>query len=524
MNTSRRQFLAHAGALGLGMLFFASQHTVVRAEEAHRIASPVESFEGLVFETIESGGLAHYSYFLGDKSSGEAVVIDPRRDVAVYLDLAKKHGLEIVSTVDTHIHADFLSGARELKERTGKTNVAVSIEGEARYGFTPERGLRHGEVMEFGRFALKALHTPGHTPEHLSFVAYEKSSPDKPWALFTGDFLFVGSVGRPDLMGVENTERLSKALYETVRNGYRGLPDALAIYPAHGPGSPCGAGIKRSVGQPTLGNERSSNPYWHLKTEKSFVGTLLQAQPPVPYYWPRMKKLNATGVETLGRIPKVTEFDSRAFGELSQRESVQLLDTRSAFSHASAHIPGSLNIGYDQVVSLWGGWILHPDKPIVMVVPEEGSSSDLMDWLSRVGLERNVMGELKGGMAAWVDSGLPFDSYPLLSVQRVREIFPTSEMQLLDVRQPAEWDMGHLPHARYIFLPELAQRHTVLDRSKPVLVYCGTGYRASIGASILRGLGYDARMIPGSYGAWVKAGYPVVIPKEKRPASDTTRG
>jgi hydroxyacylglutathione hydrolase len=513
---SRREFIHHSGAVGLGLAFLPAWGSVAQASTA-----ATRPPRHVVLETIKAGGLSHYSYFLGDREAGVAVVIDPRRDVDVYLALAEKHGLTITHAIETHIHADFVSGARELAARSGTAKVVASVEGDASYGFSVDRKVRNGDDLSVGSIRLKAIHTPGHTPEHMSYMA--SSADGRPWALFTGDFLFVGSVGRPDLMGVENTDALAKALFHSVQNAFSELPGELMIYPAHGPGSPCGAGIKAPDGDPTLASERRGNPYWRMKPESVFIEALLNAQPPVPYYWPRMKETNAAGPEVLGKTPVPQLLGPKEFAKFLQTDGAQLLDTRMMQAYAGGHISGAINIGYNEVMSMWGGWVLDPKRPVALVKPAEGNLSDPVNWLSRVGLV-NVEVALDGDFAAWVNTGRPFESFQTMSIHDVQKTFPTDKMTLLDVRQPAEWDMGHLPGARYMFLPEIPKRLSELDKSKPVIVYCGNGYRASVGASLLRQAGFDARTVPGSWDAWIAADYPFEKPDSPGLASDTRRG
>ncbi len=519
MNTfHRREILQHAGALGLGAALVPALGSVVGASESRNAIKPPQN---IVLETIKSGGLSHYSYFLGDKDAGVAVVIDPRRDVQVYLDLAKKYGMKITHAIETHIHADFVSGSRELAKQSGTAKIVASIEGDPEYGFGVDRKLRDGDEVIVGGIKLRGIHTPGHTPEHMSYLASSREG-GEPWALFTGDFLFIGSVGRPDLMGVENTDALAKALFHSVQNAYTELSGELIIYPAHGPGSPCGAGIQAPEGDPTLAQQRTGNPYWRMNDEEVFIEALLSAQPPVPYYWPRMKKVNAAGPELLGGTPDIEMLKPDAFANLVASDDVQVLDTRSMQAFAGGHIRGALNIGYNEVLSMWGGWMLDPDKPIAMLKPAEGEFNGPLDWLARVGLT-NVKAGLDGDMKAWVNSGRKFDSFKTMSVHDVNQNFPTDKMTLLDVRQPPEWDKGHIASAQYMFLPEIPQRLGEIDKGKPVVVYCGNGYRASVGVSVLRANGFDARTVPGSWDAWVAAGYDSVKPKKPGKASDTTR-
>lgn len=475
---------------------------------------------GLIFEKFEAGGISHYSYFIGDPISGVAVVIDPKRDVDDYLALAAKHRLKITHALDTHIHADFVTGTRELNHRAG-ADSCVSIEGGAKYGF-PVKPLRNGDVIESGNIRLKVIHTPGHTPEHISFLASTRSAPNKSWALFTGDFLFAGSVGRPDLMGVENTDKLAHLLYDSLQTAYNDLPDELPIFPAHGPGSPCGAGILDRGGIPTLGVERESNPAMQFTDVDAFIKNLLETQPPIPYYWPGMKEVNAKGPEILGSIPEPQAYGPEEFKNLLADKEIQLLDTRNMLGFGGGHIPGALNIGYSESVTMWGGWLLDPKRPIAIVTPSQGKASEVARWLVRVGLEK-FAGTLQGGMDAWTKQAGEFTTIAQMPVQELNKLTGDSNYQILDVRQPTEWDHGHLPNAVYMFLPEIPKRMKELDPKKPVITYCGTGYRASIAASLLKRGGFNVSSVPGSFDAWLTAKYDVVVPEAPGKASDTRR-
>lgn len=515
---SRRNFLGHIGALGLGAVFLAKTSRVAAASSPKGKDMP--KIPGLIFEKFEAGGISHYSYFIGDPISGVAVIIDPKRDIDDYLALAEKHRLKITHALDTHIHADFVTGTRELAHRVGAESCA-SIEGGAEYGF-PIRPLRNGDVVKAGNLRLKVIHTPGHTPEHVSYLASTESAPDNYWALFTGDFLFAGSVGRPDLMGVENTDKLAHLLFESLQSAYKDLPDELPIYPAHGPGSPCGAGILNRDGTPTLGIERESNPALQFKDANAFIKDLLQNQPPIPYYWPGMKQVNAMGPAILGDLPEPQPYGPKEFKNLLEDKDIQLLDTRNMLGFGGGHIDGALNIGYSASVSMWGGWLLDPKRPIAIVTPAQGKPREVVRWLVRVGLEK-FAGTLQGGMDDWTKQAGEFATIPQMSVQELNKRLNDKDLQILDVRQPTEWDQGHLPNARYMFLPEIPKRMKELDRNKPVVTYCGTGYRASIAASLLKGGGFNVSSVPGSFEAWLAAGYDVVVPETAGKASDTRR-
>lgn len=516
--TTRREFFEHSGALGLGMLFVSSRASVSRAGNPNE--TKAVQVPGLIFETIESGGIAAYSYFIGDAVTGVAAVIDPRRDVDVYIELATKHRLTITHAIETHIHADFVSGSRELADRTG-ASIYASVEGGAKYGFNL-KPVRHRDELRVGNVVLQAIHTPGHTPEHMSYLASMQGKSKEAWALFTGDFLFAGSVGRPDLMGVQNTDRLAQQLYESLQTAFKELPDALPIYPAHGPGSPCGAGIVARDGIPTLGIERESNPALQFNDRQAFIDDLLFRQPPVPYYWPRMKKINARGPDILGTLPVPKPLKPAEFKAPLAEKNVQLLDTRHYLGFGGSHIAGALNIGYSPSISLWGGWLLNPQQPIAIVLPPGGDAQEVVAWLVRVGLV-HFAAVLDGGMDAWVQAGEPFETLDQMSVHQLHEQMTSTDLMVIDVRQPSEWDQGHLPGARYMFLPEIPKRMTELDRSNPLATYCGTGYRASIAASLLKRAGFDVSNVPGSFSGWLAAGYDVSVPRSPGRASDTRR-
>lgn len=517
--TSRRDFLGHAGAIGLGAAFLPFSSIISKAGSTKKTKIP--EVPGLVFETFEAGGIAHFSFFIGDPISGKAVIIDPKRDIDDYIALAEKHRMKITHAIETHIHADFVSGSRELNARTGAA-ICASIEGGAEYGF-PIQPLRNGTKIEVGNLRLQTIHTPGHTPEHVSFLASTRSKPKRFWGLFTGDFLFVGAVGRPDLMGVENTDALAHKLYDSLQTAYQDLPDSLPIFPAHGPGSPCGAGITEREGVPTLGMERESNPALQFEDRDAFIDSLLYHQPPVPYYWPSMKVINAKGPEILGPLRDPQELGPAEFHTLISDNQTDLLDTRDFMGFGGGHIAGAMNIGHSPSISMWGGWLLDPKRPLALVTPPQGAPHDVVAWLVRVGIEK-FAGTLRGGMNAWTVAGRDFIKINQMSIHELNGQSQNDKSQIIDVRQPAEWDNGHVPNASYMFLPEIEKRMGELDQSKPVVVYCGTGYRGSIASSILKRANFKVSNVPGGFDAWLAAGHEVVVPESRGKASDTRRG
>jgi hydroxyacylglutathione hydrolase len=513
---SRRNFLLGAVGGGLGSLLLAQLAIRRWIAEPGTPASALP--EGVVLETVRTDGLAHLSYLIGDRSSGRAAVIDPRRDVEVYLELARQYHLTITHAVETHIHADFVSGSRELAARTGTARIHVSTEGGAHYGFAHEP-LHNGSRIELGAVTLTAMHTPGHTPEHMAYLATEKGIP---WGFFSGDFLFADSVGRPDLLGADQTPGLARALFRSLRTALTPLPDALPLYPAHGAGSPCGANICDR--QSTIGHERRHNPALQFTDESAFTDWVLRTAPPMPRYYPRMKRINAQGPEVLGGLPAVAWLGAPAFRRRLAAGDVQLIDNRTMRAFGEGHIAGAWNLGPRPELSLWAGWMLDPEKPIALVLPRDGDLTEVLRQCLRVGFTHSVVC-LKGGMEAWVTAGLPVQRLAQVPVQELNRLLPPGEVQLLDVRTPHEWDEGHLPGARYLFLGELPEQLGRLNRDRQVVVYCASGYRSSLAASILQAGGFTAAAnVSGGYQAWTAAGFPTVAPPDAgKRASDTER-
>jgi hydroxyacylglutathione hydrolase len=474
--------------------------------------------EAVVFETVRTDGLAHLSYLIGDRSSGCAAVIDPRLDVDVYLELARQHRLTITHAIETHIHADLVSGSRELAVRTGTARVHVSVEGDADYGFAHEP-LHDGSQVELGAVTLTAMHTPGHTPEHMAYLAKEY---ENPWGFFSGDFLFADSVGRPDLLGAGQTPGLARALFRSLRTALTRLPDALPLYPGHGAGSPCGPNICDR--QSTIGHERRHNPALQFTDEGPFIDWVLHTAPPMPRYYPRMKRINARGPEVLNGLPSVECLEPRAFRQRLAAGDVQLIDNRQMLAFGGGHIAGALNLGPRTELSLWAGWMLDEALPIALVLPRDEDLPEVLRQLLRVGFTR-FAGCLKGGMEAWVTAGLPVQALTQVPVHELNKLLPPRDFPLLDVRTPHEWDEGHLPGAQYLFLGDLPEKLQALNPDEPVVVYCATGYRSSLAASLLQARGFrKVRNVPGGYAAWTAAELPVVKPANtNRKASDTQR-
>src|SRR6266496_1717829 len=459
----------------------------------------------LVFKTIQTQGIAELSYLVGDDDEGVAAVFDPRPDCDIYIDMAREAGVAITHIFETHIHADLVSGSRELCARLESARIFASHEGGAEYEFEVEK-VKDGDRFTFGEVLITARHTPGHTPEHVAYLLAETEVPDEPWGILTGDSLFVSSAGRPDLLGEKHTKQLAGQQFHTLRDFYLKMPDHVMIYPNHGAGSPCGADIGARLTS-TIGYERRHNKFLQFDDVKKFTDYALATAPPVPTYYQRMKKVNEEGPEVLGSLPRLPGPPPKAFKGAIDKKAGVLVDTRTMLAFGGGHIPGAHNIGGSPILSIWAGWLLDPDQPILLVVESDDGLEKIVRLFIRTGYSK-FAGYLVGGMKAWDAAGFPLEKIGQMSVHELNE--RKSALQVLDVRSLGEWKKGRVAGARHIFLPELRKRIGELDRTKPTAVYCGSGYRASIATSILKPEGFDELWnVPGSWEAWKKAKLPV---------------
>jgi hydroxyacylglutathione hydrolase len=458
----------------------------------------------LIFEQINSEGLAQLSYIVGDDKAGVAAVIDPRRDVRIYIERARALGVRITHAVETHIHADFVSGTRELAAQTG----AKIIGGEsADYGFELEQ-LKEGDEIELGNVTLRALHTPGHTPEHISLLVFDKKQGAEPFAVLTGDTLFNLDVGRPDLLGKGSENELARKLYHTLFEKILPLGDRIEIYPGHGAGSACG----KSIGdrrQTTIGNERVFSESFKERTEDEFVEWILSGMPEPPVHYAKLKKVNARGATFFGHLPLLAPLKPEDFQAALEDENSIVIDARSILAFAGGHIPGAINIALRDEFPNWVGWMIDPAKKIYVVIESVRDVELASQHLFRIGYD-NFGGYLHQGMAAWENAALPLASLGTWTAPELNEHKNDKDLQILDVRSPGEWEKGHVPNARHNYVAHLEENLGELDRAKPVAVYCGSGFRASIAASILKRNGFGKVInIPGSWNAWTKAGLPI---------------
>jgi len=467
----------------------------------------------MLFERFEVADLAHYSYGVGCPGAGEAAIVDPERNTDRYLDWAAASELRITHVIETHIHADYASGAKELAERADAELVLSAYdEGELYDVEFAHRAIEHGERLDVGAVRIEAVFTPGHTPEHMAYLVYETvRSADVPEIFLSGDFLFVGSLGRPDLLGEDAKMELARRQYDSVRNRLAGLPDGLEVAPAHGAGSLCGAGMS---GRPTstLGFERVANPYLNPDLgEQEFVDMLLASVPPFPSYYRRMKELNSVGPEALGGMAMPQALAPREFQAFIEAQAATVVDLRDKIAFAGEHVPGSLAIGTSGSLSTWASWLVPYDRPILLVAESASQVEEACKLLYRVGLDQ-VYGYLAGGITAWEEAGMRVEELHQISPRQLHDSTRAGEpMRILDVRGENEWNSGHIPGSVPVQGGELAEGLAGIPAGAgPLVVVCNISYRSTAVASMLRRQGVeDLLNLTGGMVGWRAAGLPV---------------
>jgi hydroxyacylglutathione hydrolase len=446
----------------------------------------------MVFEQFYLGCLAHASYLIG--SEGLAAVVDPQRDVGIYLETAAEHGLRIEHVVETHLHADFVSGHQELAMKTGATIYL----GEGSGATFPHRAVRDGDTVAFGRCRLEFLQTPGHTPESVSIVVHDLDRGSDPVAVLTGDTLFIGDVGRPDLAESHTHQELAGELYDSLHGKLLALPDSVAVYPAHGAGSMCGRNISADRSS-TIGRERAANYALQPMPRERFIEMMTHDLPPRPEYFARDVDANRHGAAPLEVLPPLAALTPEE-ALRRQQEGVTILDTRAAIEYASVHVPGSVQIGLSGQFAAWAGSVLGLDRELILIAEDDRSAEEARTRLARVGIER-VQGKLAGGIAAWASAGLTLTQTQQIGVPDLRA--QLDEFHVLDVRRRPEWDQGHIEGARLQPLDGLRDAIPSLPRDRPLAVHCKGGYRSMIACSLLEGAGIPAVNILGGYDAWM---------------------
>ncbi|MFF0826425.1 rhodanese-like domain-containing protein [Brevibacillus sp. NPDC003359] len=455
--------------------------------------------------------LAHASYLVGCQKTGEAIVIDPSRNLAPYFQVAKAEGVSIVAATETHIHADFVSGARELGA-VHQAKLFLSNEGDEDWKYQYLEGLNHqlvhdGDRFFIGNLLFEVMHTPGHTPESISFLLTDLGGhADRPIGIFTGDFVFVGDVGRPDLLekaaGIMGTsDSGARAMFQSLQK-FKQLPDYMQVWPAHGAGSACGKALG-AVPSSTVGYEKLFNWAMSHTNEEEFVNALLDGQPEPPKYFAVMKRVNKEGPALLKELPVVQEFNS--FESIKEwLENGQILDTRPFQQFAKGHLDGTFHIPFNKSFANWAGWTVDYNRPVhVMATPDE--LNEILLTLHSVGIDH---------VTGFIDSGKLMER-EASSLETIEEVTPLEiaervekgEVHVVDVRNLAEWNEGHIRDAQHIMLGMLAMRLDEIPHDKPLLVQCRSGARSAIGASILKANGFkDVMNLSGGILKWQKDG------------------
>lgn len=455
----------------------------------------------MFFQQVYDQTLAQASYIIGCQVTKEAIVIDPQRDVDIYQEIAEQQNLKITHIAETHIHADFLSGSRELQVLTG-AKLYLSAEGPAEWQYEfPHEGLKEGDVIKIGNLTLTVMHTPGHTPESISFLLRDHPASDEPVMIFTGDFVFVGDIGRPDLLeeaaGMIGTKEIGAAqMFESLKK-FVALPDYVQVWPGHGAGSACGKSLG-SVPSSTVGYEKIRN--WAFQYADDFEGFreyLLSDQPEAPYYFAMMKKLNKVDRPFLLSVPSHPTLN---FQEIENPEKYTLIDTRSKSVFAAGHIPNSINIQNNKGLANWAGWMINYDEQLILVV-EDGTQEEVTRKLMRIGMDNIV------GFISSLDGVKGLEKSELIDADRVEEWKNDPDTILLDVRSLSEYKNSHIPGAKHQFVGSLVKNLPEQWRNNRLIIQCQSGDRATIAYSYLKKQGFQHLYnYSGSFMDWVNRG------------------
>ena len=465
----------------------------------------------MFFQHVYDKSLAQASYFIGCQKAGVAAVIDAKRDVDTYIEIAKANNMKITHIFETHIHADFLAGSRELAKLTG-AELYLSDEGGKDWAYEfQHNGLRDKNKVKLGNLTFEVLHTPGHTPESISFLLTDNPASEKPVMLFTGDFVFVGDVGRPDLLekaagkkGTANAGALQ--MYDSI-NKFVDLPDHIQVWPGHGAGSACGKALG-AVPSTTVGYEKIRN--WAFKFEDNqdgFIKYLLEDQPEPPKYFAMMKHLNKVERPLLTEVPKLKQLSVDEL-KIAMNKGTKLVDARNKADFAAGFIPGSYNIQGNNAFASWAGWFLKYDEPFILLA-DERELDDLTRKLMRIGLDK-IIGYVPS-TSSWLEAGGTLEKANIISLAETKVLLKDEEVQLIDLRSATEYNAGHIAQAENIFVGTLTDNLDKISKDKKVIIHCQSGDRSTIGYSILVKNGFkNVFNFSGSINEWVNAGEPVV--------------
>jgi hydroxyacylglutathione hydrolase len=482
----------------------------------------------MILKRFYNEPLAQASYLIGCSATGEALVVDPNRDIEQYLEEARASRLHVTHVTETHIHADFVSGARELAAQSG-ARLYLSAEGgeDWQYAYRSEPNVqlvRDGDRFKVGNIIVDVLHTPGHTPEHIIFFITDGAAADEPIGVVTGDFVFVGDVGRPDLLEKAahvkgSMERGARALFASLQR-FKQQPDYLQIWPGHGAGSACGKGLS-SIPHSTVGYERKFNWAFSIESESEFVAAVLAGQPEPPRYFGEMKRINRAGPRPLGGVPLPPALAPEELDGLLRKKAL-VIDTRRAGEFAVRHIPGTINIPLDRSFVSWAGWLLPYDAEFYLLIDADRPEAVVYAAreLSYIGLDR-VAGYIPDTVLdVWTEQGHELESVPQLHAEELDRRMQRGEVAVVDVRGQAEWEAGHLPGVPNIPLGYLVDHVGELPHDRPVVLQCQGGGRSAIAASLLKAHGFrNVFNLVGGYLEWVRTGHPVEQVSHERVAA-----
>jgi hydroxyacylglutathione hydrolase len=465
----------------------------------------------MFFQHVYDKSLAQASYFIGCQQAGVAMVIDPKRDVDTYIEIARENNLKITHVAETHIHADFLSGSRELSKLTG-AKLYLSDEGGSDWQYQfPHIGLKDGDIIMLGNLKVEVIHTPGHTPESISFLLTDLPASEKPVMLFTGDFVFVGDIGRPDLLekaaGMKGTQDIGASqMFNSIKK-FTHLPDYIQVWPGHGAGSACGKALG-AVPASTVGYEKIRN--WALQyndDKKGFVKYLLEDQPEPPRYFAMMKKLNKVDRPLLIEVPKLKKLSVPELKDAISK-GIKVIDTRSKVDFANGFIPGSINIQGNNSFATWMGWFISYEESFILIA-EDSTLDDLTRKLMRIGMD-NIIGFVPD-VLEWQKSGGKLERSEIVSLDEFKKIIKTNHSQIVDLRGAAEYKTGHIKGTDNVFIGTLEQNLDKIKKDEQVVIHCQGGDRATIGYSILAKHGFKKiKNYAGGINEWVAEGNPIV--------------
>ncbi|UPK67021.1 MBL fold metallo-hydrolase [Chitinophaga filiformis] len=465
----------------------------------------------MYFQHIYDKSLAQGSYFIGCQKAGVAAVIDPKRDVDTYLDIAREQKMQITHILETHIHADFLTGSRELAALTG-AKMYLSDEGGPEWQYEFDHvGLRDGSIIQLGNLEFRVLHTPGHTPESISFLLTDKPAGDVPVMLFTGDFVFVGDIGRPDLLekaaGMKGTQEPgAHQMYASLKK-FSALPPYVQVWPGHGAGSACGKALG-SVPSTTTGYELERNwAFRYNDDEAGFVEYLLADQPEPPKYFAMMKKLNKADRPLLLKVPTLQALEKDEL-QAALNKGYKLIDTRDKTTFAAGYIPGSINVQHNNSFNTWAGWFLDYQTPFI-ILADPSELDEITRKLMRIGLD-NIYGYIPS-VKVWEDAGGKLEKEQVISLDEFKDLYQHDAIQLIDLRGATEYKAGHIKGADHVFVGSLPENMNRISKDRKVVIHCQSGDRATIGYSLLAGKGYrNVLNFSEGMNKWLQEENPVV--------------